>query len=364
MKALHILYSGLGGSSSVVFSLLNENKKEFMIRQNVLFTGSYLFKGYGNKIKNLDSNYFFIKTKKFFSWFYWFKVFLFLCKDKPDLIFLHNFQFIPSLFYKIIFKKKIIYIDHQSEFFLKSRSLITTIFSLLFFDSIIFVNKKKSLRFKKKFNFFKKKIIHIPNSVDTELFKNLKYNNKKKVFIIGMAARLDFSKRHELIIEALSHNRLKFLDISFSIAGQGERIKELKQLVKRLNLNTKVIFTGSLNEKNIKSWYQNLSLYVHATNGEGMSISILEAMSMQIPVIGSNVIGVKNLLGVKPNIGLLFENSIEDLVNKIEFFFKLSQKNKRLFANHQREFIKENYSSSIMFNKYKKVVLKTLLITN
>ena len=51
MKALHILYSGLGGSSSVVFSLLKENKKNHLIKQDILFTGTYLFSEYKKKIK-------------------------------------------------------------------------------------------------------------------------------------------------------------------------------------------------------------------------------------------------------------------------------------------------------------------------
>ena len=51
MKALHILYSGLGGSSSVVFSLLKENKKNHLIKQDILFTGTYLFPEYKKKNK-------------------------------------------------------------------------------------------------------------------------------------------------------------------------------------------------------------------------------------------------------------------------------------------------------------------------
>ena len=360
MKALHILYSGLGGSSSVVFSLLKENKKNFLINQDILFTGSYLFSDYKNKTKKTKNNYFYIKTKKFFSWLYWFKIFLFLCKKKPDLIFLHNFQFIPTLFYKLIFRKKVIYIDHQSENFLKSRSLISIFISLIFFDFIIFVNKKKSLNFKKKLSFYKKKIYHIPNSLDVNFFKNSNNIKNKNQFIIGMAARLDMGKRHELIIKALNHSRLKDLNVVFFIAGKGENENYLKKLTKLNGLHNKVIFNGSLNEKKIKLWYEKLNLYVHATNGEGMSISILEAMSMEIPVIGSNVMGVKNLLSVKKNIGMLFENSIDDLAAKIEFFYKSSEAKKILFKKNQRKFIMNNYSSLIMFNNYKKIILKLI----
>ena len=360
MKVLHILYSGLGGSSSVVFSLLKENKKNFLIKQNILFTGNYLFKDYKYKTKNTNNNYFYIKTKKFFSWLSWFKTYFFLCREKPDLIFLHNFQFVPLLFYKFFFSKKIIFVDHQSEHFLKSRSLTTSFFSLIFFDCVIFVNKKKSLKFKKKFSFFKKKIHNISNSVDVNFFKKYKNKKNRNPFIIGMAARLDNSKKHELIIRTLNHQKLKSLNIFFSIAGDGENKSELKEIIKYEGLSNRVIFEGSLSENKIKLWYEKLNLYVHATNGEGMSISILEAMSMKIPVIGSDVVGVNNLLDVKPNTGMLFKNSNNDLADKIEYFVKLNENKKSLIIDNQRNFVTNNYSSLIMFENYKKLIIKIL----
>ena len=44
-----------------------------------------------------------------------------------------------------------------------------------------------------------------------------------------------------------------------------------------------------MDEIKLKKWYNSLDLYVQASVGEGMSMSILEAMSMKVPVIGSNV---------------------------------------------------------------------------
>ena len=40
MKTLHVLYSGLGGASSVVFSLLKENKKKILKNNDkIILTG-------------------------------------------------------------------------------------------------------------------------------------------------------------------------------------------------------------------------------------------------------------------------------------------------------------------------------------
>ena len=360
MKALHILYSGLGGASSVVFSLLNENKKNFLIKQDVLFTGDYLLKDYKRKVKETKSKWFFVKTKKFYSWLSWFEVFLRLYKEKPNLIFLHNFQFIPCLLYKFFFRTKIIYIDHQA---INTRVLAcftTFICSILFLENYICVGKIKAILYKKNFNFFSYKIKFIPNSINTNFFKKNKIIKPNNHFRIGMASRIDLGKKQELIIRALKQPNLKPLNIIFTIVGEGSNLLKLKNLVDLEDLQNKVKFDGILNETDLKLWYEKLNLYAQATVGEGMSISIFEAMSMGVPVMGSNVIGVRNLLGKKKYVGILFNNEVNDISKKIEYFYNLNNKQQKLFTKHQRKFVIHNYSSPIMFNNYKKIILKVL----
>jgi glycosyltransferase involved in cell wall biosynthesis len=360
MKILHILHSGLGGSASVVFSLLKENDQKSFNQHSTLFTGDSLFKNYKKKSKKLLSPSYFIKTKKYLPWLQWLNVFIKLCRIKPDLIILHNFQHIPVLFYKLLFKKKVIFVDHQSEFFLKYKTLIASLISLIFFNHIIFVNKKKKLNFKKKFKLFKKKISFIPNSVDVDYFNSVSNEIKSKFYKVGMAARVDNGKKQELIIKSLNLPKLKNLKIIFSIAGDGENIKNLKRIVKKNNLEKKVNFEGSLNEDQIKSWYRKLNLYIHASKGEAMSISILEAMSMRVPVIASNVIGINNLLDEKSKIGILFNNTELDLSKKIHYFYHCSNFKINQFKNSQRNFVKNKFSSLKMYAKYNRVIFKIL----
>ena len=175
-----------------------------------------------------------------------------------------------------------------------------------------------------------------------------------------MASRIESGKKIKLIIKTLKHQNLKTLNIIFFIAGDGNNLAKLKNYVRDENLQNKVKFEGFINDKKLKLWYKKLDLYVQATIGEGMSISIFEAMSMGVPVIGSNVDGIKNLLGKKQYVGMLFNNTTQDLSKKIKYFYKLSYKSKKLFSKTQRQFVINNYSSTIMFNNYKKIILKNI----
>ena len=175
-----------------------------------------------------------------------------------------------------------------------------------------------------------------------------------------MAARVDSGKKHELIIRSLNLPKLKNLKIIFSIAGEGQNIKNLKKIVKINNLEKKVYFEGPLNQDQIKLWYKKLNLYVHASNSEGMSISILEAMSMRIPVVGSNVIGINNLLNEKSKIGILFNNTALDLSKKIYYLYHCSSSAIKEIKNSQRNFVKNNFSSMKMNNSYNKILFKII----
>jgi glycosyltransferase involved in cell wall biosynthesis len=82
-----------------------------------------------------------------------------------------------------------------------------------------------------------------------------------------------------------------------------------------------------------------------------MSTSLLQAMAMEIPVIGSRVPGITDVLG-KKNIGLLFDNNIEDLSNKIRFFYLSNKKIKLQFIKAQRNYVQLNHSYIKMFDRY------------
>ena len=78
-------------------------------------------------------------------------------------------------------------------------------------------------------------------------------------------------------------------------------------------------------DSKLKKWYNYLDVYIQATNGEGHSTSILQAMGMNLPIFASNVSGIKNFLIPKKNIGLTFENNTKSLINLIKIFIKMGE---------------------------------------
>ena len=356
-KIVHLLYPGIGGTSSVVFNILEINKTEKKWKDFLIFSGPNFSKRNKDILKKTKCKYFFNKSIKYLSFLTWHKIFFKILTEKPDAIFVHSFDIFPALIYKMILRKKVFYVDHFPHYGKIGIKLRFVYFIIKFsFDNIVVLNKEK-------FNFFlntnivKKKITLIPNGI-----KNIEKSNKKKFsknrLIIGMASRINNNKYHELIIDVFNSIEIRNKNIYCYFAGEGEKIEFLKKKVKNLFLNKKIIFLGNLNETNLNYFYKKLDLYIQASKGEVLSISMLEAFNYQVPVLGSNVEGIKNLLIPKKKIGIIFNNNKKSLVKKILFFYKLNSKKKLEYSQRQKEYFIKNFTSKEMFRGYNKLVEK------
>ena len=351
MKITHIVYSGLGGAFSVIDSFINNQDSKNS--QSIIYVGPTITSEIIKQNKKIsEKNFFYIRTIRFLSFLYFIKVFNKLLKFKPDIVVLHNFQIIPCILIKIIYNTKIIFVDHQSSTTKNYRDNIIISVCKLFVDHFVVLNKDNYKLLHRKFIINKEKITLIPNGINLQFYKNNRRKKKNFFLKIGMAGRINSKRYHELIIKSLNSKTLKHLDINCNFAGEGELKEKLKKIVIDKNLDKKIFFNNNLNKLQLKKWYLNLDLYIQASKGEGLSISILQSMALGIPVLGSNVSGIKNILNEKKNIGMLFENNKTSLANKIQYFFLMKHKQRDNISKKQNLLVKEKFSEIVMVNRY------------
>ena len=351
MKISHIVYSGLGGAFSIIDSFINNQDSKNS--QFIIYVGPTIAtKNIKQNKKNSKKNFVYVRTIKFLSSLYFIKIFNKLLKFKPDIIVLHNFQIMPCILIKIICNTKIIFVDHQSATTKNYRDNIVISICKLFVDHFVVLNKDNYKLLNRQFIINKKKITLIPNGINLQFYKKKQKKKKNKLLKIGMAGRINSKRYHELIIKSLNSKTLKHLDIDCSFAGEGELKEKLKKIVREKNLDKKIFFNNNLNKLQLKKWYLNLDLYIQASKGEGLSISILQSMALGIPVLGSNVSGIKNILNEKKNIGMLFENNKTSLVNKIKYFYLMKNKQRYNISKKQNLLVKNKFSEIMMVNRY------------
>jgi len=145
----------------------------------------------------------------------------------------------------------------------------------------------------------------IPNGIDLEKFKNLdRQRSREKLgfkdeFVVMTVARLEKIKGIEHLIKSakiISLNPPNQHKSVFLIIGDGRERKNLESLVVRLNLINQVKFLGQIPNEKIPEYLVAADCFVLPSLKEGFGIAILEAMACGLPVIGTNVGGIPDII--------------------------------------------------------------------
>lgn len=128
------------------------------------------------------------------------------------------------------------------------------------------------------------KTIVIPNAINPD-FLRAPYMGERKKTIVGIG-RLKAQKNFPLLIHAFQRISADFPEYDLVIYGEGEKRKDLENLVIELNLLGRVSFLGSIS--NIAETMEDKSLFVLSSNFEGMPNALIEAMALGLPCISTD----------------------------------------------------------------------------
>lgn len=356
MHVSHILYSGLGGHGNVFFSFLEGLRMSTDNVSAVFYGIEEIRQEYRVKCNSLGVDYDFVKKRRGFDFYFFIKIFNALKKQRPAIVFLHgSYLVIPALVYCKFFDSKLIVRETQANHLKTKREWIMLTISLIFASNTILLSKAYYQELKNKLGFVcsKKRVTIIPNGLNLEKFKPVTLNNNG-IVKIGMVSRLVKIKDIETLIKSVSVlNRKVKAKFELVIAGDGESRVELEELTESLKLDN-VRFLGMLDEVELIKFMQSLSIYVHASYGETMSTSIMQAQAFGLPIVASNVKGINNVITNNEN-GLLVElknevalaDSLELLVNKENL--------RKVFGKKSREYAEKYLSNTKMIDNYQKV---------
>ena len=291
-----------------------------------------------------------------------------IIKENPNIIVCHGTR--SSIYLKInLFslkkKFKFIYVLHGIHFIRRKFPFNYILLFWEIFTNRIFVDKlvcvgKDDFNLAKKLKLInEKKIVLIENGIKIEEYQNIpegflrkKFNlQNKKIFLT--ICRLHYQKDVKTLIKSI--NFLKDEDLVLFIVGDGTDRKELEELVNNLNLQEKIKYLGF--KKEVKEILKDTDIFILSTRWEGLPIVILEAWASKVPIIASNVHGIKGLIENEKD-GLFFEFGNEkDLAEKIKLLLENEEMRKKLSENG---FIKvtQKFNVERMINQYELLFLE------
>lgn len=189
----------------------------------------------------------------------------------------------------------------------------------------------------------KSRINTIYNPIDVEqvtLTANEYIPNIEGSYIVNVG-KFKQQKRHDILIKAYAKANL---EEKLVLVGTGELLESSKKLVKDLGIEDNVIFTGF--KKNPYPYIKHAKLMVVASDFEGFSIAILEALALGTPIISTDCLsGPREVL---EEIQLVPVREVDEMASKM----KIASSNPIVFkVNLEQKFLipeaVDNYLSLI-----------------
>jgi glycosyltransferase involved in cell wall biosynthesis len=118
----------------------------------------------------------------------------------------------------------------------------------------------------------------------------------------------------KLLIKSLKNVKEKYPNITLVATRDGRYVDELKQISMAEGLEKNVIFTGDIDDQYVA--LAACDIYAHISLGEGLPLSLLEAMSMGKPIIATPVGGIPEAIEDGQD-GLLVEPNPDKIAEKI-----------------------------------------------
>ena len=135
------------------------------------------------------------------------------------------------------------------------------------------------------------------NAIDVEKFsynESIRIKKRKELniddnkLIIGHVGRFVEQKNHKFLIDIFNQVQLKHKNAILLLIGQGPLLNEIKDKVKKLNLEEKVMFLGQ--REDINELYQAMDIFIFPSLYEGLGMALVEAQYSGLPCIASDEI--------------------------------------------------------------------------
>ena len=215
-----------------------------------------------------------------------------------------------------------------------------------FADGIITSSKRNFEYVEKNYN---PSGIHalIPNYVETEVFKPL--NGNKKKGSICFVGRLSREKNLFALLEAL-----KGLPCTLSIIGSGEQEEQLMKFAYKNEVNAN--FLGNMPNHELPEIINQHELFILPSFYENMPKTLLEAMACGLPVIGTDVKGINEVIEHRKN-GIIC-NTDPDSIRVAIVTLMGDEELKQELGENARKTIVENYSLPMLAEKELKMMVE------
>lgn len=358
MKRVLLISNMYPSSENPVYGIFVKNIEEQLRENGFDFSNKAVISGRG---KN--------KFSKIVKYIIFFKDVITLIKqDNYDLIYVHYIyhSLMPLLLVKRYIQKPLVLNAHGSDVNIKNKigRFIQKLLAHIIKEANLIVVPSSYFKtvIHDKFQVNKDKIFVSPSGgIDTTLFKPSNVNKRDSQFIIGYVSRIDEGKGWDTLLKSsrllLNENINNF---KILMIGGGSQELQLKKMINELQLEDYVEVIGPVPQKYLANYYNKMDVFIFPSRlPESLGLVGIEAMACSVPVIGSDIGGLKEYIKSGYNGELFTPDDSIDLFEKIKKYMFQNTLNKKQYKLNAASTAKE-YDLLIVSNRMKNKLMQML----
>jgi len=170
-------------------------------------------------------------------------------------------------------------------------------------SALVTVSANLRISLQKKYWLSDNRVLLIPNGIDSDYYspdncmrqgmrKELKFDEDD--FVIVFSGRLDPVKNFELLLDVFERCHKVATKVKLLIVGDGPERQKIEQLSMQKNIHTGLVMVGQRFE--VLPYLRAGDVFLLTSLTEQMPLTILEAMSVGLPVIASDVGEIRHII--------------------------------------------------------------------
>ena len=192
----------------------------------------------------------------------------------------------------------------------------------------------------------------IPVGLSLDYFKPVsQINTKVRLVFLG---RLVYLKGGLLLVEIFHRLSQNNSGLELVIIGDGDKRKEIEKKINEYGLADSVFLRGGLSQDEVINEFKSSSIYVYSglfdpifKAGDTQGLVVQEAQAMELPVVCSDIGGIKYGMVDGETGFLVREGNIEDFIEKIQYLIDHPELREKM-GKAGRTFVNNNFDSKVI----------------
>jgi glycosyltransferase involved in cell wall biosynthesis len=176
-------------------------------------------------------------------------------------------------------------------------------------------------------------------------------------FVLGLVGRLEEQKGQRFLLAALPELSREIPDLFVLLVGEGREGEALRRLAEELGVGPLVRFLGT--RRDLPRIFRAMDLFIQPSLWEGLPLTLLMAMGARLPVVGTRVSGMTEVIEDGTNGRLVAPGDSDALAGVILELYRHPELRVRM-AEAGRQTVERKYSQEAMLRRLEEIYLQIM----